>query len=161
VFVVSAPSTRDDELPGSIGTAVLGAGPAGLTAAYVLTLRGARGAVFEADGTVGGIAKTVIYGDYRFDLGGHRFFTKLGPIQRLWEHVLGEEFLVRPRLSRIYYRGQFLAYPLEAKDVLARLGVVESALCALSYFRSRLRRNPPQETFQDWVESRFGHLFGP
>ncbi len=148
--------TRDWESDGSIGTAVLGAGPAGLTAAYVLALRGAQGAVFEADGTVGGIAKTVVYGDYRFDLGGHRFFTKLAPVQRLWEHMLGEEFLVRPRLSRIYYRGKFLAYPLQARDVLSRLGVLESTLCGLSYVRSRLRRNAPQESFQDWVEARFG-----
>ena len=164
--MASGSSIHDDASSGSIGTAVLGAGPAGLTAAYVLALRGAQGAIFEADGTVGGIAKTVVYGDFRFDLGGHRFFTKLGPIQQLWEHVLGEDFLVRPRLSRIYYRGKFLAYPLQARDVLARLGVLESALCALSYFRSRLRRNPPQVTFQDWVEARFGRrlyhaFFGP
>ncbi len=153
---MSSTAAIPDDGQDSIGTAVLGAGPAGLTAAYVLALRGARGAVYEADGTVGGIAKTVVYGDYRFDLGGHRFFTKLGPVQRLWEHMMGEEFLVRPRLSRIYYRGRFLAYPLQARDVLSRLGIVESTLCALSYFRSRLRRHAPQVTFQDWVEARFG-----
>ena len=95
-----------------MGTAVLGAGPAGLTAAYVLGLRGAPGAVYEADGVVGGIAKTVEYKGYRFDLGGHRFFTKLAQVQRLWEDVLGEALLVRPRLSRIYYDGKYLAYPL-------------------------------------------------
>ena len=88
-----------------MGAAVLGAGPAGLTAAYVLGLRGAPGVVYEADGVVGGIAKTVEYNGYRFDLGGHRFFTKLAQVQRLWEEVLGEELLVRPRLSRIYYDG--------------------------------------------------------
>ena len=153
---VSGAAEVEDDEQDSIGTAVLGAGPAGLTAAYVLALRGARAAVYEADGTVGGIAKTVEYGDYRFDLGGHRFFTKLGPVQRLWEHMMGEEFLVRPRLSRIYYRGKFLAYPLQAKDVLSRLGIIESTLCALSYFRARLHRQAPQETFQDWVEARFG-----
>jgi protoporphyrinogen oxidase len=141
---------------GARGTAVLGAGPAGLTAAYVLALRGAGGAVYEADDTVGGIARTVVYGDYRFDLGGNRFFTKLAPIRRLWDDVMGNEFLIRPRLSRIYFRGKFLAYPLQARDVVSRLGVVESALCALSYLRSRLRRSQPQETFQDWVEARFG-----
>jgi protoporphyrinogen oxidase len=148
------------------GVAVIGGGPAGLTAAYVLALRGVRGAVYEADGTVGGIAKTVVCRDYRFDLGGHRFFTKLAPIQRLWEHMIGDDFLVRPRLSRIYYRGKFIAYPLQAGDVLSRLGVVESTLCAASYFRSRLSRSRPQETFQDWVEARFGRrlyriFFGP
>jgi len=124
-----------------VGTAVLGAGPAGLTAAYVLGLRGVPGAVYEADGTVGGIAKTVEYNGYRFDLGGHRFFTKFAQVQRLWEEMLGDELLLRPRLSRIYFDGKYLAYPLQARDVVTRLGFVESALCALSYGRSRLTPN--------------------
>ncbi len=146
---------------------MLGAGPAGLTAAYVLARRGAHGVVFEADGTVGGIAKTVVYDGYRFDLGGHRFFTKLSIVQRLWEEVLGDDLLVRPRLSRIYYDGKYFAYPLQAKDVIGRLGIIESVLCALSYFRSRLgARRRSEETFEDWVESRFGRrlydaFFGP
>ena len=140
-----------------MGTAVLGAGPAGLTAAYVLGLRGAPAVVYEADGVVGGIAKTVDYGGYRFDLGGHRFFTKLGPVQRLWEEMLGDDLLLRPRLSRIYYQGKYLAYPLEARDVVSRLGVVESSLCSLSYFWSRLnRRRTTVETFEDWVTAEFG-----
>jgi protoporphyrinogen oxidase len=140
-----------------VGTAVLGAGPAGLTAAYVLGLRGAPGVVYEADGTVGGIAKTVLYDGYRFDLGGHRFFTKLAPIRRLWEELMGDDFLLRPRLSRIYYDGKFLAYPLQARDVINRLGVYESAMCSLSYFWSRLnfRREEPK-SFDDWVTMRFG-----
>ena len=123
-----------------MGTAVLGAGPAGLTAAYVLALRGQKGEVFEADGIVGGIAKTVEFNGYRFDLGGHRFFTKLKPIERLWNEMLGDELLTRPRLSRIYYQGKFFSYPLVAKDVVGRLGLVESFRCALSYLWSRIRR---------------------
>jgi protoporphyrinogen oxidase len=140
-----------------VGTAVLGAGPAGLTAAYVLGLRGAPAAVYEADDTVGGIAKTVEYKGYRFDLGGHRFFTKLAQVERLWEELMGDEFLVRPRLSRIYYEGKYLAYPLQARDVVARLGILESALSALSYFRCRLSstRTRP-ETFEEWVTWNFG-----
>ncbi|MGZ4412401.1 MAG: NAD(P)-binding protein, partial [Gaiellaceae bacterium] len=82
----------------SVGTAVLGAGPAGLSAAHVLSLRGAQAAVFEADGSVGGIAKTIEFQGYRFDLGGHRFFTKLRPIERLWREAIGDDFLLRPRL---------------------------------------------------------------
>ena len=82
---------------GSIGTAILGGGPAGLTAGYVIGRRGRPGAVFEADGTVGGIAKTIEFNGYRFDLGGHRFFTKLQPVQHLWEEVLGDELLTRPQ----------------------------------------------------------------
>ena len=140
-----------------MGTAVLGAGPAGLTAAYVLGLRGVPAAVYEADGTVGGIAKTVEYNGYRFDLGGHRFFTKFAQVERLWEELMGDEFLVRPRLSRIYYDGKYLAYPLLARDVLARLGIVESVLCALSYFRCRLSSTRTQpETFEEWVTWNFG-----
>jgi protoporphyrinogen oxidase len=140
-----------------VGTAVLGAGPAGLTAAYVLGLRDAPGVVYEADGIVGGIAKTVEYKGYRFDLGGHRFFTKFAQVQRLWEDVLGDELLVRPRLSRIYYNGKYLAYPLETRDVISRLGVFEAALCSLSYFRSQLNRHwQRMDTFEDWVTANFG-----
>jgi protoporphyrinogen oxidase len=140
----------------SVGTAVLGAGPGGLTAAYVLALRGARAAVFEADGIVGGIAKTVQFNGYRFDLGGHRFFTKLKPVERFWEQMLGQEFLTRPRLSRIYYRGKFFAYPLTARDVVGRLGIRESVLCALSYLWSMRHRRRTAETFEEWVTIRFG-----
>jgi protoporphyrinogen oxidase len=139
-----------------IGTVVLGAGPAGLTAAYVLGLRGVPGAVFEAADCVGGIARTVEFDGYRMDMGGHRFFTKLRPIERLWDEALGPELLTRPRLSRIYYRGHFFAYPLTAKDVVRRLGFVESTLCALSYLASRSRRRARAETFEEWVTSHFG-----
>ncbi len=135
---------------------MLGAGPAGLTAAYVLARRGRPGVVFEADGVVGGLARTVVHDGYRFDLGGHRFFTKLVPVQRLWEELLGEDFLVRPRLSRIYYDGKFLVYPLEARDIVSRLGVLESARCTASYVASRRRAAAVPETFEDWVTARFG-----
>jgi protoporphyrinogen oxidase len=135
---------------------VLGAGPAGLTAAYTLARRGRPAVVFEADGVVGGIAKTVEFQGYRFDLGGHRFFTKLKPIERLWDEMLGDELLTRPRLSRIYYQGKFLAYPLVAKDVVARLGLAESTLCAASYLWSRTRPKPPPTSFEDWVTMHFG-----
>lgn len=141
----------------SVGTAVLGAGPAGLTAAYVLARHGCEGAVFEADSAVGGIAKTVAFRGYRFDLGGHRFFTKLAPINRLWVSMLGDEFLTRPRLSRIYYRGKFFTYPLVAREVVGRLGLAEAALCALSYLATRMRpRRREPATFEEWVTSRFG-----
>jgi protoporphyrinogen oxidase len=140
----------------SIGTAVLGGGPAGLTAAYILGLSGQPGAVFEADDVVGGIAKTIQFGGYRFDLGGHRFFTKLRPIERLWADVLGDELTTRRRLSRIYYGGNFFSYPLEARNVVGRLGLAESLLCAASYAAGRARANPNPETFEEWVTARFG-----
>ena len=102
--------------------------------------------MFEADGTVGGIAKTVEFEGYRFDLGGHRFYTKLEPVQRLWEEMLGDELLTRPRLSRIYYRGRFFNYPLRAADVFSGLGLIESVRCALSYFywRRKLKNCQPR-----------------
>jgi protoporphyrinogen oxidase/predicted dehydrogenase len=140
----------------SVGTAILGGGPAGLTAAYVLGRRGRPGAVFEADGTVGGIAKTVEFNGYRFDLGGHRFFTKLQPVQKLWEEILSDDFLTRPRLSRIYYNGKYFSYPIQAKDVVGRLGLVEATRCALSYLWASRHRNDDADTFEEWVTSRFG-----
>jgi protoporphyrinogen oxidase/predicted dehydrogenase len=140
----------------SLGTALLGGGPAGLTAAYILGRRGRPGAVFEADGTVGGIAKTIEFNGFRFDLGGHRFFTKLQPVERLWQEMLGDDFLTRPRLSRIYYDGKYFDYPITAKDVVARLGLWESIRCALSYLRSARHRNDEAHTFEDWVTTRFG-----
>jgi predicted dehydrogenase/protoporphyrinogen oxidase len=145
---------REDD--GHIGTAILGGGPAGLTAAYVLARRGQPGLVFEADGTPGGIAKSVEFKGFRFDLGGHRFFTKLKPIQRLWEDMLGEELLTRPRLSRIYFNGKFFAYPITAKDVVGRLGIRESVLCAMSYLWASRRGADDSETFEEWVTARFG-----
>jgi protoporphyrinogen oxidase len=140
----------------SVGTAILGAGPAGLTAAWVLGRRGKAGVIFEADGTVGGIAKTVEFNGYRFDLGGHRFFTKLIPIQRMWAEMLGDEFLTRPRLSRIYYNRKFFSYPITARDVVGRLGLWESTLCALSYLWASRTKRREAETFEEWVVSRFG-----
>jgi predicted dehydrogenase/protoporphyrinogen oxidase len=141
---------------GSLGTAILGGGPAGLTAAYIIGRRGKPGAVFEADGTVGGIAKTIEFNGYRFDLGGHRFFTKLGPVQRLWEEMMNGDFLTRPRLSRIYYSGKFFSYPITAKDVVGRLGLFESTRCALSYLWASRRRKRDADTFEEWVTTRFG-----
>jgi protoporphyrinogen oxidase/predicted dehydrogenase len=148
--------TADESAVPSIGTAVLGGGPAGLTAAYVLGLRGRRATLFEAEGSVGGLAKTVELDGFRFDLGGHRFFTKLRPIERIWEEMIGEDFMTRSRLSRIYFNGRYFAYPLQAKDVLRRLGLVESARCALSYLWALRHRRRKAKTFEDWVTSRFG-----
>ncbi len=141
---------------------VIGAGPAGLTAAYLLSKAKVPVTVLEADPQyVGGISRTVTYKGYHFDIGGHRFFSKSQEVERLWDEILPEPMLVRPRSSRIYYRGKFFSYPLRAFEALRKLGVWESALCALSYLKARLfpHRNPIN--FQDWVSNRFGaRLFG-
>ena len=149
-MTVAAP--RHDSLP----VAVLGAGPAGLTAAYRLVQRGLPVVVFEADREVGGIARTVVRDGYRFDLGGHRFFTKSAEVEELWRELLGPELLVRPRLSRIYWRGRFIEYPLRPADVFAKVGPVELTRSLASYARARLRRGGEAETYEEWVSSRFG-----
>jgi protoporphyrinogen oxidase len=142
--------------PDSASVAVLGAGPAGLTAAYRLAQRGAPVVVLEAGEQVGGLARTVVRDGYRFDLGGHRFFTKSAEVQALWDELLGPELLVRPRLSRIYWRGRFVEYPLRAADVFARVGPLEVARSLASYARARLRPAAEADTYEEWVRSRFG-----
>jgi protoporphyrinogen oxidase len=139
-------------------TAVLGAGPAGLTAGYVLARGGEQPVVlFEADHQVGGLARTVVRDGYRFDLGGHRFFTKSDEVQRLWQEILGDELLVRPRLSRIFWRGRFIDYPLRLSDVVRKVGPVELARCSSSYAAAIARRDRgSQETFEEWICARFG-----
>jgi protoporphyrinogen oxidase len=136
---------------------VIGAGPAGLTAAYALGKRGQTCRVVEADTVVGGIARTVEREGWRFDIGGHRFFTKVPEVEQLWHEILGpEDFLLRPRLSRIYYEGKFFDYPIQIGNALKGLGVKESVLCGCSYVWVRLRRPRDPHTFEGWVASRFG-----
>ncbi|MFB0546299.1 MAG: NAD(P)/FAD-dependent oxidoreductase [Anaerolineae bacterium] len=135
---------------------IIGAGPAGLTAAYELARRGIRPTVLEQADKVGGLARTETYKGYRFDIGGHRFYTKVEEVQRLWQEVLGEDFLKVPRLSRIYYQGRFFNYPLDFFNALSNLGIVESLLILLSYFKARLWPYREEETFQQWMINRFG-----
>ena len=135
---------------------VIGAGPAGLTAAREALRHGATATVLEATGEIGGISQTAAYRGYRFDIGGHRFFTKVESIQRIWEEMLKEEFLLRPRLSRIHYDGKYFDYPLDVWNVLTGLGPVEAARAGLSYLAARLRPAGEARTFEQWVTARFG-----
>ena len=137
-------------------TLVLGGGPAGLTAGYLLGKAGARAVVLEAEDQVGGLAKTVCVDGYRFDLGGHRFFTKSTEVDELWHEVLGDEFLLRPRMSRIYWNKRYLDYPLRGPDVVRKLGPVELSRCMASYVRAASRRDKVDDSFEDWVSNRFG-----
>jgi protoporphyrinogen oxidase len=136
--------------------AIIGAGPAGLTAAYDLTRRGVPTIVFEQDDHVGGLAKTVVYKGFRFDIGGHRFFTKVSGVRELWHELLGDDLLQRPRLSRIYYRGRFFDYPLKAANVLANLGPLMGASIVLSFLRAKITPIRPEASFEDWICNRFG-----
>src|SRR4051795_9776177 len=142
-------------------TVILGAGPAGLTAGYLLTKLGFPVVVLEAEDQVGGIAKTAVRDGYRFDLGGHRFFTKVKEVDDLWHEIMREEFLERPRMSRIYWRsprgqGKFLDYPLRGPDVLKKLGPLDLTKALLSYLWAAVKPKGKEETFEQWVSNRFG-----
>jgi protoporphyrinogen oxidase len=144
------------EIDPSKRVVIIGAGPAGLTAALELSKHGVQAVVLESDKQVGGIARTVNYKGYLFDIGGHRFFTKWDEVNQIWQEVLGDKFLVRPRLSRIYYRKKFFLYPLVARNALLGLGPIESARILASYFRSMLWPTPQEDNLEEWVCNRFG-----
>jgi protoporphyrinogen oxidase len=136
---------------------VIGAGPAGLTAAYQLGKAGRSAVVIEQDPMhVGGISRTANYKDYLFDIGGHRFFSKSREVVELWDEILPDDFVERPRLSRIFYDGKFYSYPLNGFEALRNLGVIESALCMLSYGVAKLRPIRDPKTFHEWVRNQFG-----
>jgi protoporphyrinogen oxidase len=136
---------------------IIGAGPAGLAAAYMLTGQGRDVCVLEADPDyVGGISKTVQYHGFYFDIGGHRFFSKSQRVEQFWTEVLPDDMLVRPRSSRIYYRGRLFSYPLRPLEAFWKLGPVESARCVLSYLWARVRTVKTPVSFEDWVVNEFG-----
>jgi protoporphyrinogen oxidase len=136
---------------------VIGAGPAGLTAAYCLTKEARSVIVIERDPVyVGGISRTVGYKGFLFDIGGHRFFSKSKEVVALWQEILPDDFIARPRLSRIYYNGKFFSYPLKAFEALVKLGVFTSAACMLSYAYAKLVPVAQARTFHQWVRNQFG-----
>ena len=141
---------------------IIGAGPAGLTAAYQLAKSGHTSTVLESDSVVGGISRTVQRDGYRFDIGGHRFFTKVRPVEDLWHEILDDhEFLLRPRKSRIYYRGKFFDYPLKPLSAVRALGPVEAVRCGLSFLWVRVRPPRDQSTLEGYIVRNYGwRLYG-
>lgn len=141
---------------------VIGAGPAGLTSAYILAKNGRDVLVLEQDPVyVGGISRTASYKGFLFDIGGHRFFSKSKEIVDLWNEILPDDFLERPRLSRIFYRDKFYAYPLKAFEALKNLGLIESALCMASFAYAKAFPVEAPRSFHQWVRNQFGErLFG-
>lgn len=135
---------------------IIGAGPTGLTAAYQLDKLGKKTVVLEKDRLVGGIARTENYKGYGVDIGGHRFYTKVPEVEAMWHEVLGEDFLHRQRLSRIYYNQKFFYYPIRFLDALSKLGLVETVRVGFSYLWSRIRPYPQENNLEEWVSNRFG-----
>lgn len=143
--------------PGRVHDAVVaGAGPAGLTAALELVERGVHPLLIEADYQVGGISKTVEHSGYRFDLGGHRFFTKEKRIRDIWAVLAGDDFIKRKRLSRIYYKDRFFDYPLKAGNVLWNLGLGEGVRLLASYVHAIPSKRKREASFEDYIINRFG-----
>ena len=147
----------DGEMAENAPVVIAGAGPGGLTAAYELTKRGQHPVILECDDVVGGISRTVMRDGWRFDLGGHRFFTKVDEVEALWHEILGQEdFLLRPRMSRIFYEGKYYDYPLKAANALRNLGLWEALLCGFSYVWARIRPPKDESDYESWLVARFG-----
>ena len=134
---------------------IMGAGPAGLTAAYELIRNNIKPVIIEKDSVVGGIARTVKYKEYRFDIGGHRFFTKNEEVEKLWEDILGEDFLTRNRLSRWYYNKKFFNYPINPLEILKIFGLQESAKIIASYAKAKIFPKK-EKNIEDWYINQFG-----
>jgi protoporphyrinogen oxidase len=135
---------------------IIGAGPAGLTAGWELSKAGYPVSIFEQDKIVGGISRTENYKGYRYDIGGHRFFTKVKMVHDWWMDILEAEFIMRPRLSRIYYNDKFFDYPLKPMNALRGLGIFEAVRCGLSYVAAKLSPHPEEKSLEHWVSNRFG-----
>ena len=155
-------TNSDAALPGHVSDVardvlIIGAGPAGLTAAFQLHKSGVSSTILEADDQVGGISRTVERDGYRFDIGGHRFFTKVKPVDDLWHEILpDEDFLMRPRKSRIYYDGKYFDYPIKASNALRNLGPTEAVRCVASYAAAQVRPPKDQTNYEGWLVARFG-----
>ena len=147
-----SPASPDDP-----SVVIIGAGPAGLTAAYELVKAGRSSTVLEASDVVGGISQTVVRDGWRFDIGGHRFFTKVSEVEQVWHEILpDEDFLLRPRKSRIFYDGKYFDYPLRAFNALGNLGIIEAIKCVASYAWARIRPPKDQNNYEGWLVARFG-----
>lgn len=136
---------------------IIGAGPAGLTSALLLAKEGHRVIVYESDNEyVGGLSRTVTHNGYRFDIGGHRFFTKEKIVSDFWKDILQDDMLKRKRISRIFYKQKFLSYPLNPSELIFRLNPFETLSFMISFFRTRLFPIKKQDNFENWVISNFG-----
>ncbi len=153
----SSSTTAGGPLDDDLAVVIIGAGPAGLTTAFELMKAGHRSTVIEADDIVGGISRSVERDGYRFDIGGHRFFTKVPEVEALWHEILpDEDFLLRPRMSRIYYQGKYYDYPIKPVNALRNLGPVEALRCVASYLAVKVRPPKQQDTLEDYIVANYG-----
>jgi protoporphyrinogen oxidase len=152
----TGPNETEDKSADAQRCIIIGAGPAGLTAAHELLEQGHAAVVLEADHQVGGISRTVEYKGFRFDIGGHRFFSKVEMVRDWWDRMMPDDFLVRPRLSRIFYNDKFFDYPLKPLRALRSLGLMESVRIGISFLRIKLFPYREEDSFEQWVSNRFG-----
>jgi protoporphyrinogen oxidase len=150
------PTMPADDPASDLRVVVIGAGPAGLTAAYQLSKPGVLATIIEADDMVGGISRSPERDGFRFDIGGHRFFTKVKPVEQLWHEILPDDLLTRPRLSRIYYEGKFYDYPIKPLNALRNLGVIEAVRCVASFLWVRVRPPKDQSTLEGYIVADYG-----
>ena len=136
---------------------IVGAGPAGLTAAYILSNNKFKVDVFEENNKyVGGISRTEQYKGFKFDIGGHRFFSKSSEINLLWKEILSNDFKTRSRKSRIFFKNKFFNYPLDLVEVVFKLGFLETSICFLSFIKAKIFPIKPPKTYHDWIYNNFG-----
>jgi protoporphyrinogen oxidase len=152
----SIPAPNEDTPPPDPRVVIIGAGPAGLTAAYQLTKAGVTPTILEADDIVGGISRSPERDGYRFDIGGHRFFTKVKAVEDLWHEILPDDLLTRPRMSRIYYEGKFFAYPIKPLEALRKLGLIEAIRCGFSYIWAKVRPPKDQTNLEGHIVADYG-----
>ena len=136
---------------------IVGAGPAGLTAGYILAENGYKVEIIEQNSKyVGGISRTEEFKGFRFDIGGHRFFSKSKEINLLWEKILPKNFRTRDRKSRIFFNKNFFNYPLDLIEVIFKLGIIESAICFFSFLKAKIFPIKKPKSYHDWIYNNFG-----
>ena len=136
---------------------IIGAGPAGLTAGYVLSENGYQVDILEKNQKyVGGISRTEEYKGFRFDIGGHRFFSKSSEINILWNKILPKDFIIRKRKSRIFIKKKFFNYPLDIIEVVFKLGIYESLVCFFSFIKAKIFPVKNPKSYHQWIYNNFG-----
>lgn len=137
--------------------AIIGAGPAGITAAYELSKKeNVEVHLFEAADKVGGLARSIDLWNQTVDIGPHRFFSSDKQVNSLWLEVVEQDYHMVDRLTRILYDNKFYYYPLKPFDALSKLGIFEAARCLWSYAIQKFKPEEDKSNFEGWVTSRFG-----